>query len=341
MRTADFDYELPEDRIAQRPVEPRDASRLMLLDRAAGEINHHIFRDLPQFLRPPDLLVVNDSRVMPARLHGTRIPSGGRVEMLLLHRRSVDTWEVLVRPGRRLQPGARVQFGEGALIAEVVAHTEAGGRIVRFTWEGVFESILERLGEMPLPPYIKERLEESERYQTVYAREEGSAAAPTAGLHFTDELLDRVRGRGVRVATVTLHVGLGTFRPMTTERIEEHQMHAEYYRIPLETVSAVQEARQSGGRVIAVGTTVVRVLESVVRAHGSLCACDGWTEIFIYPGYSFRCVDALVTNFHLPRSTLLMLVSAFAGRERTLAAYEEAIREGYRFFSFGDAMLIV
>lgn len=341
MRAADFDYSLPEEFIAQRPIEPRDASRLMVVDRAAGRITHHIFRDLPQFLRPTDVMVVNDSRVMPARLIGERVPTGGRVEVLLLHRRTHDTWEVLVRPGRRVQPGARIQFGGGTLTGEIVEHTEAGGRIVRFAWEGTFESVLASLGEMPLPPYIKEALGESERYQTVYAKEQGSAAAPTAGLHFTEGLLSRVQAKGVAVAAVTLHVGLGTFRPMTAERVEEHQMHAEFFRVSPETVHRIETARKSGGRVVAVGTTVVRVLETAGDADGGLRSCDGWTDIFIYPGYEFRCIDALVTNFHLPRSTLLMLVSAFAGRDLTMEAYDAAIREGYRFFSFGDAMLIV
>lgn len=336
-----FDYPLPEDRIAQRPVEPRDASRLMLLRRSTGEISHHTFRDLPELLDPKDVLVVNDTRVLPARLIGSKVPTGGRVELLLLRRETYDTWEALVRPGRRLPPGTHVTFGDGRLTAEILETTPAGGRKVRFTWEGVFEELLDDLGKMPLPPYIKESVDDAERYQTVYAKASGSAAAPTAGLHFTPELLANIRDRGIGVSSLTLHVGLGTFRPVTTERIEDHAMHEEYYSLPAETVEAVRAARRRGGRVVAVGTTSVRVLESVADASGELRAKEGWTDIFIYPGYTFRCVDALITNFHLPRSTLLMLVAAFAGYELTMRAYEEAVHSDYRFFSFGDAMLIV
>lgn len=336
-----FDYPLPEDRIAQRPVEPRDASRLMLLRRSTGEISHHTFRDLPELLDPKDVLVVNDTRVLPARLIGSKVPTGGRVELLLLRRETYDTWEALVRPGRRLPPGTRVTFGDGRLTAEILETTPAGGRKVRFTWEGVFEELLDDLGKMPLPPYIKESVDDAERYQTVYAKASGSAAAPTAGLHFTPELLANIRDRGIGVSSLTLHVGLGTFRPVTTERIEDHAMHEEYFSLPAKTVEAVRAARRRGGRVVAVGTTSVRVLESVADASGELRAKEGWTDIFIYPGYTFRCVDALITNFHLPRSTLLMLVAAFAGYELTMRAYEEAVHSDYRFFSFGDAMLIV
>lgn len=336
-----FDYPLPEDRIAQRPVEPRDASRLMLLRRSTGEISHHTFRDLPELLDPKDVLVVNDTRVLPARLIGSKVPTGGRVELLLLRRETYDTWEALVRPGRRLPPGTRVTFGDGRLTAEILETTPAGGRKVRFTWEGVFEELLDDLGKMPLPPYIKESVDDAERYQTVYAKASGSAAAPTAGLHFTPELLANIRDRGIGVSSLTLHVGLGTFRPVTTERIEDHAMHEEYFSLPAKTVEAVRAARRRGGRVVAVGTTSLRVLESVADASGELRAKEGWTDIFIYPGYTFRCVDALITNFHLPRSTLLMLVAAFAGYELTMRAYEEAVHSDYRFFSFGDAMLIV
>lgn len=341
MRVSDFDYELPEAAIAQRPAKPRDASRLMVLHRATGAVEHRIFRDLPGYLVPGDVLVVNDSRVVPARLFGEKEGTGGSVELLLLERRSLDTWEALVRPGRRVRPGARLVFGGGLLRARVVDSTPAGGRVIAFEYEGLFEELLRRLGEMPLPPYIKEKLDDPERYQTVYAREEGSKAAPTAGLHFTPELLDAIRQRGVAVVSLTLHVGLGTFRPVTAETVEGHTMHAEYFRVPEETAAAVNGARERGRRVVAVGTTAVRTLESVADERGRIRAGDGWTDIFIYPGYRFKAVDAMVTNFHLPRSTLLMLVCAFAGRERTLAAYGTAIAYGYRFYSFGDAMLIV
>lgn len=341
MRVSDFDYHLPEAAIAQRPVEPRDASRLLVLDRRDGRLLHRVFRDLPEFLLPGDLLVVNDSRVMPARLFGVKERTGGSVELLLLERRSLDTWEVLAKPARRLRPGTRISFGEGLLRGEVIEERPSGGRVITFRWEGVFEDILRRLGQMPLPPYIKERLDDPERYQTVYARQEGSKAAPTAGLHFTEELLETLRRRGIEIVPVTLHVGLGTFRPVTAEVIEEHEMHAEFYRIPEETAASIARAKERGARCVAVGTTVVRALESAAGEEGRVRAQEGWTDIFIYPGYRFRVVDAMVTNFHLPRSTLLMLVSAFAGRERVLAAYREALTQGYRFFSFGDAMLIL
>ena len=345
LRTDAFDYELPQELIAQRPASPRDAARLLVLDRASGELTHATVRELPRFLSPGDLIVLNDTRVMPARLVGEKAGTGGAVEVLLLDARGPGLWEALVRPGRRLRPGAEVVFGGGALRARVVEATPAGGRILRFEWEGrsegrSFEEVLHRLGEVPLPPYIKEKLDDPERYQTVFSREEGSKAAPTAGLHFTPELLARLEERGVEIAYVTLHVGLGTFRPVKAEYVHEHRMHAEYYRLPAATAEAVRRARSRGGRVVAVGTTVVRTLEAQA-AGGEVEAGEGWTEIFIYPGYEFKAVDALLTNFHLPRSTLLMLVCAFAGRERVLEAYERAKQLGYRFFSFGDAMLIL
>jgi len=341
VNVSDFDYELPESAIAQAPVEPRDASRLLVLHRGRGTLEHRTFRDLPEYLRPGDVLVINDSRVIPARLFGEKEGTGGSVELLLLERRGLDTWEALVRPGRRVRPGARLVFGGGLLRAEVKDVTPAGGRIVSFFYEGVFEDLLRRLGEMPLPPYIKERLDDPERYQTVYAREEGSKAAPTAGLHFTPELLETIRSQGIVIAPLTLHVALGTFRPVSTETVEAHTMHAEFYRLPEATADAVNRARARGGRVVAVGTTAVRTLESAAGEDGRVRAGEGWTDIFIYPGYRFRVVDALVTNFHLPRSTLLMLVCAFAGRERVLSAYKTAVEAGYRFYSFGDAMLIL
>lgn len=341
MELRDFDYELPPDLIAQEPVTPRDASRLMVVRRESGRIEHRIFRDLPQYLRPEDVLVLNDTRVLPARLLGVRPGTGGHVELLLLRRLDASRWEVLARPGRRVRPGSTVSFGDGGLLATVLETTESGGRIVEFQYEGVFEEVLDQLGQIPLPPYITRALEERERYQTVYSREKGSAAAPTAGLHFTPELLDRVRGAGIETLFLTLHVGLGTFRPVQVERIEEHRMHAEYYSVSRETAAAINLRRSSGGRVVAVGTTTTRTLESAARAGGEILPGSGWTDIFIYPGYRFKAVDALVTNFHLPRSTLLMLVSAFAGRDLMLEAYREAIREKYRFFSFGDAMLIL
>ena len=340
MRVDDFDYELPEELIAQRPADPRDSARLMRLRRDTGRIEHRVFSELPQILAPGDLLVLNETKVLPARLIGVKAGSGGKVELLLLRRRSLDTWETLARPGRRLRPGAKVTFGSGELEAEILEELPSGGRLVRFAWQGTFEQALEKLGRMPLPPYIKAELAEPERYQTVYAKHEGSAAAPTAGLHFTPELLDRLADAGVGIARLTLHVGLGTFRPVAADTVEQHTMHAEYFEVPEACAAAVNEARRRGGRVIAVGTTVARTLETVAGEAGDVQAAGGWTDIFIYPGYRFRCVDALITNFHLPRSTLIMLVSAFAGRERVLAAYEEAKRLGYRFYSFGDAMLI-
>lgn len=337
LRTEDFDYELPEELIAQRPATPRDASRLLVADKRTGRLQHKTFRDLPEFLAPGDVLVRNDTRVIPARLLGVKAPTGGRVELLLVRRLSRDTWEALVRPGRRVAPGAVLSFGDGLLTAQVLERTEGGGRIVRFRSVGPLDEALQQAGQVPLPPYIHEDLEDPERYQTVYAREAGSSAAPTAGLHFTQRVLDELKRRGVHIADVTLHVGPGTFRPVKAEYVDEHDMHAEYYHIPEAAAVAVQEAKREGRRVIAVGTTTARALESWA-ATGETA---GWTDLFIYPGYRWRVVDGLLTNFHLPRSSLLMLVSALLGRERTLAAYREAVKERYRFFSFGDAMLIL
>jgi S-adenosylmethionine:tRNA ribosyltransferase-isomerase len=342
-----FDYELPESLIAQTPLSERSSSRLMTLDKQTGEIGHYTFRDLARLLRPGDTLVLNNTRVIPARLIGRKRGGGANVELLLLKQLREDRWETLARPGKRLKPGAIVDFGDfdgdhPLLSAEIEEELPEGGRIVRFRYNGIFLEILDRLGQMPLPPYIKARLEDKERYQTVYARYPGSAAAPTAGLHFTDELLQQLREQGVRTAFLTLHVGLGTFRPVSVERIEEHRMHAEYYELPEETAALLNEARSEGGRIIAVGTTSCRTLETVAQKFkdAPLQASSGWTDIFIYPGYEFRIVDALITNFHLPRSTLLMLISALAGRENVLRAYEIAVREQYRFFSFGDSMFI-
>ena len=339
MKTSDFDYELPPELIAQTPLERRDASRLMTLDKATGEIGHRYFYELPSLLRPGDCLVLNDSRVLPARLIGRR-ESGGAAEVLLLTDKGDKTWECLVRPGRKLREGARVTFGDGDLTAEVVQVLPDGNRLVKFDYEGIFLEVLERLGKMPLPPYIKEELQDRERYQTVYSKEVGSAAAPTAGLHFTKELLQEVRDMGVKVCYVTLHVGLGTFRPVAEENLEEHDMHSEYCTISRETAETINETKRRGGRVICVGTTSCRTLESWAGDDGAMKESAGWTNIYIYPGYRFKVMDALVTNFHLPQSTLIMLVSALAGREHVLAAYEEAVKERYRFFSFGDAMFI-
>lgn len=341
MRVEDFDYSLPQGFIAEEPVEPRDSSRLLVLERGSGRIEHRVFREIVDYLRAGDLLVLNDTRVIPARLYGRREDTGGALEILLLVRKSYDTWEVLTKPGRRASLGRRFVFGNGELKAEVVEVAESGNRIMRFFFEGVFENILEKLGKIPLPPYIKKELKDAERYQTVYSREPGSSAAPTAGLHFTPRLLDEVRAKGVETVFVTLHVGLGTFRPVQVENIEDHKMHSEYFRLSEDVATAVNAAKEEGRRVIAVGTTSVRILETVAEPDGRVMPCESWTNIFIYPGYKFRCVDALITNFHLPRSTLLMLVSAFAGREKILNAYNEAIQEKYRFFSFGDAMFII
>jgi S-adenosylmethionine:tRNA ribosyltransferase-isomerase len=339
MKKSDFYFDLPEELIAQTPLERRDASRLLCLDRWSGAREHRIFSELPELLHPGDCLVMNDSRVLPARLMGMR-ETGGVVEVLLLRDLGGGRWECLTRPGRKTRPGTRLIFGNGELEAEVLEVAEGGNRIVEFKYEGIFLEVLERLGKMPLPPYIKVELEDGERYQTVYSKEPGSAAAPTAGLHFTKELLARIADRGVRECFVTLHVGLGTFRPVKAEDIEEHEMHSEFCIMPDETARIITETKRSGGRVVCVGTTSCRTVESFANEDGTMDAKSGWTNIFIYPGYRFKCMDALVTNFHLPESTLIMLVSAFAGRENVLAAYNEAVREKYRFFSFGDAMFI-
>ncbi len=340
MKTHDFYFDLPQELIAQTPLERRDGSRLLTLDKETGAWTHRHFYDLPQLLRPGDCLIMNDSRVLPARLLGHRLPGGGACEVLLLIDRGDKTWECLVRPGKKLRPGARISFGDGELTAEVTAEVEGGNRLVRFEYEGIFLEVLERLGKMPLPPYIKEELQDQERYQTVYSRVNGSAAAPTAGLHFTRELMDQLTAMGVRIGYVTLHVGLGTFRPVKEEDITDHDMHSEYCVIPQETADLINETKQRGGRVICVGTTSCRTVESWAREDGIMEAKAGWTKIFIYPGYRFKVLDGLITNFHLPESTLIMLVSALAGREHILAAYEEAVRQRYRFFSFGDAMFI-
>ncbi len=339
MRKSDFYFDLPEELIAQTPLERRDSSRLLHLDKTTGELEHRHFYELLDYLREGDCMVFNDSRVLPARLIGAR-PTGGSVELVLLRDLGEGRWECLSRPGRKTRPGTELLFGNGELKATVESVAEGGNRIVRFAYEGIFLEVLERLGKMPLPPYIKEELQDSERYQTVYSREIGSAAAPTAGLHFTKELMEKIAAKGVKLCYVTLHVGLGTFRPVKAEEIEDHEMHSEFCIIPEETARIVSETKKKGGRVIAVGTTSCRTLESFAREDGSLPATSGWTNIFIYPGYTFKCVDALVTNFHLPESTLIMLVSALAGREHVLHAYEEAVKERYRFFSFGDAMFI-
>lgn len=340
MKTSDFYYDLPPELIAQTPLEKRDESRLLCLDKATGKWSHHHFYELPDFLRAGDCLILNNSRVLPARLLGRRLPGGGACEVLLLQDKGDKVWECLVRPGKHLREGARVSFGDGELTAEIAEVLPDGNRLVRFDYNGIFLEGLERLGKMPLPPYIKEELQDQERYQTVYSKVNGSAAAPTAGLHFTPELLERIAAKGVGVGYVTLHVGLGTFRPVKEDEIEQHDMHSEYCTIPQETADLINRTKANGGRVICVGTTSCRTIESWAGEDGTMTATGGWTNIYIYPGYRFKVMDALVTNFHLPESTLIMLVSALAGREHVLAAYEEAVRERYRFFSFGDAMFI-
>ena len=340
LKTSDFYFDLPPELIAQDPLTDRSASRLLVLDKNTGEIKHEQFRNIINYLNPGDCLVLNDTRVIPARLHGIREETGAAIEVLLLKRKEKDVWETLVRPGKKVRPGAKLSFGEGLLRGEVLEIVEEGNRLIRFQYEGIFEEVLDRLGEMPLPPYITHKLEDKNRYQTVYAKYDGSAAAPTAGLHFTRDLLDEIAQKGVNLAYVTLHVGLGTFRPVKAERITEHHMHSETYQITKEAAEVINRTRKNGGRVICVGTTSCRSLESAAEEDGTLRECSGDTEIFIYPGYRFKVLDALITNFHLPESTLVMLVSALAGREKVLRAYGEAVEERYRFFSFGDAMLI-
>ena len=339
-RTADYYFDLPRELIAQDPLEDRSSSRLLVMDRNTGEVTHGTFRDILRYLHPGDALILNDTKVIPARLLGEREGTGASIEILLLKRMEKDVWECLVRPGKKLRPGARAVFGDGSLKAEILEVVEGGNRLVRFEFEGIFEEVLDRLGDMPLPPYITHKLKDRGRYQTVYARYEGSAAAPTAGLHFTPELLDEVRALGVQTGFVTLHVGLGTFRPVKVDDVEQHTMHTEWYNVPEETADLINRTHQAGGRVICVGTTSCRTVESAADENGIVHAGSDDTSIFIYPGYHFKTMDGLITNFHLPESTLIMLVSAFAGREHVLKAYEEAVRERYRFFSFGDAMFI-
>lgn len=341
LKKSDFFYELPQELIAQDPLADRSASRLLVLHRDSGKTEHRVFTDIKTFLHAGDCLVLNNTKVIPARLMGKKAETGAAVELLLLKRREKDVWETLVRPGKKCRQGAKLVFGEGLLTAEILETVEEGNRLVRFSYDGIFEEVLDKLGEMPLPPYITHKLADKNRYQTVYAKYEGSAAAPTAGLHFTKELLEEIEGMGIRTAYVTLHVGLGTFRPVKADNILEHHMHSEYYEVSEEAAEKINRTKAEGGRIICVGTTSCRTVESAAGEDGRVSAGCGNTEIFIYPGYRFKVLDALITNFHLPESTLVMLVSALAGREQVLAAYEEAVREKYRFFSFGDAMLIV
>ncbi len=341
LKKSDFYFDLPQELIAQDPLEDRSSSRLLMLDRDTGQTRHEIFHNIPQYLRPGDCLVLNNTKVIPARLLGEREGTGAHVEVLLLKRREKDVWETLVKPGKKCRPGTELIFGEGLLRGQVLETVEEGNRLIRFTYQGIWEEVLDQLGEMPLPPYITHKLQDKSRYQTVYARYEGSAAAPTAGLHFTRELLEAIREMGVEIAYVTLHVGLGTFRPVKEENVLEHHMHSEYYQVTQEAAQQINAAKAAGGRIICVGTTSCRTLESAADENGQVRPGCGDTEIFIYPGYRFRVLDGLITNFHLPESTLVMLVSALAGRERVLSAYEEAVRERYRFFSFGDAMLVL
>lgn len=340
MDVKDFYYDLPQELIAQDPLEDRSGSRMLVLGKEDGAIRHEIFRNITHYLHAGDCLVINNTKVIPARLFGEREGTGAAIELLLLRRRENDIWETLVKPGKKAKTGTKIVFGGGLLTGVVVDVVEDGNRLIQFTYEGIFEEILDRLGQMPLPPYITHTLKDKNRYQTVYAKYDGSAAAPTAGLHFTPELLDEIRAMGVKIAEVTLHVGLGTFRPVKTAQVQDHHMHSEYYEVTAEAAACINETKQSGGRVVAVGTTSCRTLESAAAEDGSLTAKSGWTDIFIYPGYKFKVIDALVTNFHLPESTLVMLVSALAGRDHIMNAYAEAVKERYRFFSFGDAMLI-
>lgn len=340
MRKEDFYFDLPEELIAQDPLEDRSSSRLLVLDKETGRVEHHVFRAIIDYLQEGDCLVINDTKVIPARLIGSKIGTDAKIEVLLLKRKENDVWETLVKPGKKAKVGTRISFGDGLLVGEVVDIVEEGNRLIHFEYEGIFEEILDQLGQMPLPPYITHQLEDKNRYQTVYAKHSGSAAAPTAGLHFTPELLKEIEEKGVQIARVTLHVGLGTFRPVKVDNILEHHMHSEFYQIEEEAAEKINRAKESGHRVICVGTTSCRTIESAADKNGKLHATNGWTEIFIYPGYEFKVLDCLITNFHLPESTLVMLVSALAGREQVLSAYEEAVKEKYRFFSFGDAMFI-
>ena len=340
MKTSDFYYDLPEELIAQDPLADRSASRLLHLDRETGEIQHTDFKHITRYLNPGDCLVINDTKVIPARLYGSKVGTDAGIEILLLKRKGDNVWETLVKPGKKAKTGTVISFGDGLLTGEVIDVVEEGNRLIRFHYEGIFEEILDKLGEMPLPPYITHKLEDKNRYQTVYAKNEGSAAAPTAGLHFTEELLEEIRQMGVNIAHVTLHVGLGTFRPVKVDDVEKHHMHSEFYVVEEDQAKLINDTKKNGGRIISVGTTSCRTLESAADEDGNLQAKSGWTEIFIYPGYQFKIIDGLITNFHLPESTLLMLVSALAGKENIMKAYEEAVRERYRFFSFGDAMLI-
>ena len=341
MKTSDFYYDLPEELIAQDPLEDRSSSRLMILDKETGKTEHHVFREIIDELNPGDCLVINDTKVIPARLIGAKEDTGAKIEVLLLKRGADDVWETLVKPGKKARPGAKITFGDGILKGEIIDVVDEGNRLIQFHYEGIFEEILDQLGEMPLPPYITHKLKDKNRYQTVYAKNEGSAAAPTAGLHFTKELLEQVKAKGVNIAHVTLHVGLGTFRPVKVDDVEQHHMHSEFYIVEEDQAKLINDTKKNGGRVIAVGTTSCRTLESATGEDGVLKSGSGWTEIFIYPGYKFKMIDGLITNFHLPESTLVMLVSALAGKENILHAYEVAVQEKYRFFSFGDAMLIL
>ena len=340
MKTSDCYYDLPQELIAQDPLEDRSASRLMVLDKKTGKIQHHIFKEIVNYLNPGDCLVINDTKVIPARLYGAKVGTDAKIEVLLLKRKENNIWETLVKPGKKAKIGTKISFGEGLLIGEVVDIVEEGNRLIQFTYEGIFEEILDKLGQMPLPPYITHQLKDKNRYQTVYAKHDGSAAAPTAGLHFTPELLEEIRAKGVNIAHVTLHVGLGTFRPVKVEDVTQHHMHSEFYVVEEDQAALINETKKKGGKIISVGTTSLRTLESASTEDGILKAGSGWTDIFIYPGYRFKIVDRLITNFHLPESTLIMLVSALAGKEHIMAAYEEAVKDKYRFFSFGDAMFI-
>lgn len=341
MKTSDFYFDLPQELIAQDPLEDRSSSRLLVLDRESGKTQHRVFRDIVEYLNPGDCLVVNNTKVIPARLYGSKIGTDAKIEVLLLKRRENNVWETLVKPGKKCRVGARISFGEGLLIGEVIDVVDEGNRLIRFEYEGIFEEILDKLGQMPLPPYIHHQLKDKNRYQTVYAKHDGSAAAPTAGLHFTPELLEEIRKKGVHIAHVTLHVGLGTFRPVKVEDVTDHHMHSEFYIVEPEQAELINRVKKEGGKIVAVGTTSCRTLESATDENGILKAGSGWTDIFIYPGYQFKMIDRLITNFHLPESTLMMLVSALAGKDKIMAAYEEAVKERYRFFSFGDAMFIM